>query len=161
LGILGRLERERFEAGGRPEALAAAIEAYREAFRLQPTNAHAGIEVLTLMSRAGAGEPEEGRELRAAVRRALESKNADYPEEAWDLWDLATAVELAVLGREWDEARRLAQLVAGKITEAWQAHSITQRIVRLVDPRAPGKGARAARLEPIVRIIRGRSDAVQ
>jgi tetratricopeptide (TPR) repeat protein len=130
--LLGRIYKDRWEAAkkdGRFEAralLKRAVETYLQGFEVDWRDAYPGINAVTLMEMMDKPDPAQERILPvvryAASQRAKSS--ADY-------WDFATLLELAVLGRDQEDAEsQLAEALA-RARASWELES-TARNLRLI-----------------------------
>jgi tetratricopeptide (TPR) repeat protein len=125
LGILGRVHkdlwREALEAGDARAArghLQEAADTYARGFEADWRDAYPGINALTLLDIEGSG-PSLEREQRMlpVVRFAVQRRMAG---DAPDYWDLATLLELDVLGGRPDEARGWLDRALAKVREKWE-----------------------------------------
>lgn len=112
-GILGRVYKDISTAskksGDMPKARAAldeSIACYCQGFREDPRDYYPGINALTLLFHKGGDEAKKTFDklyplVKFAVGRRGGLASKDY-------WDLATVLELAILGRDWTMARKAA-----------------------------------------------------
>ncbi|MDY7102300.1 MAG: TRAFs-binding domain-containing protein [Actinomycetota bacterium] len=123
-GLLGRIHKDRFEAAvesGDEEAadvhLDEAIEAYTNGFEADPRDYYPGVNALTLLIRKGTPESlAQANELVPVVRFAVGRRGASGSS---DYWDVATALELAVIARDERTATRAAVKMAGLDARDW------------------------------------------
>jgi tetratricopeptide (TPR) repeat protein len=137
-GLLGRVYKDRWEAArerSRNEAdgqLDLAIDAYRRGFEADWRDAYPGVNAVTLMEIRDPGGAEQ-RELVPVVayanRRRIERGQADY-------WDHATALELAVIGRERETAERALAAALACVRERWEPKSTLRNLAMIRDARA-------------------------
>jgi tetratricopeptide (TPR) repeat protein len=139
-GLLGRIYKDKwaeakaaskeFEASG---YLDRAIKTYREGFDADWRDPYPGINTVTLMEMLDDPASDQADLLPvvryAALRRA--QTNGDY-------WDYATVLELAVLARNKQEARRAAADAMARATEAFAPQS-TARNLRLIREKRQGR----------------------
>jgi tetratricopeptide (TPR) repeat protein len=143
-GLLGRIYKDRWEIAkkeGRPEAralLKRAADTYLQGFEADWRDAYPGVNAVTLMEMMDRPDPAQARIL-PVVRYAASQKakrNADY-------WDYATLLELAVLGKNADDADdQLAEALA-VARASWEVDS-TARNLRLVREVRTARGEDAA-----------------
>lgn len=133
-GILGRVYKDRWEAALKAGetllaagALNQAIDAYVNGCRADIRDAYPGINAVTLMELR---EPPDPRRLELlpvvsyAVKLRIEAGKPDY-------WDHATRLELAVLGRDQEQATRAAADAMAAVRESWEPET-TARNLRLI-----------------------------
>lgn len=130
-GILGRIYKDRFSVTGDPADIQKAIEHYRAGFEAEPSDYYPGVNLVNLLMVYGG---EAGRQEAAAVlprvRAALGNRmDPERPE----YWELATALELAAIAGDWDEARRLANRILTQGPVRWMVESTTANLKRLED----------------------------
>ena len=143
-GLLGRIYKDRWDNAkkeGRPEArslLRRAIEAYLEGFQADWRDAYPGVNAVTLMEMQDKPDPMQPKILPvvryAATRKA--AKNADY-------WDYATLLELAVLGRDAEDADNQISETLALARASWELES-TARNLLLVREARTARGEDAA-----------------
>jgi tetratricopeptide (TPR) repeat protein len=131
-GLLGRIYKDRWEKAkkdGRLEAralLQRAIKTYQQGFEADWRDAYPGVNAVTLMEMMDRPDPAQGRLLPvvryAATQKA--KKQADY-------WDHATLLELAVLGKDQDDAQEHLAEALAVARASWELDS-TCRNLRLV-----------------------------
>jgi tetratricopeptide (TPR) repeat protein len=138
LGLLGRVYKDRWKAERGGSALRAAgyldqaIECYRRGFEADWRDAYPGVNVVTLMEVRGPGGAEQRLLLpvvQFANRRRVESGAADY-------WDQATRMELAVIGREEQEAAAAAAAALAAVRESWEPESTLETLAMIREARA-------------------------
>lgn len=143
-GILGKIYKDRYEQNkiaGNEEVAAKdldnAIRSYKAGFERQPTDYYPGVNAVTLLFHRG--DPTAQGELaemlprvREAVRRKMESGRPDY-------WEFATAMELAAIAGEWEEAAQFAKSVAATAASGWMVDTSVRNLKLLKesmsDPR--------------------------
>jgi hypothetical protein len=137
-GLLGRVFKDRWEkARGTPEArgfLKRAIESYSTGFQADWRDAFPGINAVTLMEMMDKPPPEQ-KEMLPVVRYAVLQKARKSP----DYWDHATLMELALLGRNQDEAEEHLGDALAMVTEAWQLET-TERNLRMIRELRESRG---------------------
>jgi tetratricopeptide (TPR) repeat protein len=143
-GIIGRIEKGRYENAGdanlQAGALQAAIDAYERGLLADPRDYYPGVNAVTL--RHLRGTPEDEARLakiipvvRFAVERARPPEDpAKRDSERY--WLEATSLELACVARDWAAADGHLRTLLGMHTEAWMRET-TAKNLRL-QSRAPG-----------------------
>jgi tetratricopeptide (TPR) repeat protein len=143
-GLLGRVYKDRWEIAKkdkRPEArnfLRRAIESYLTGFQADWRDAYPGINAVTLMEMQDKPDPMQG-EILPVVKYAASQK----AKRSADYWDYATLLELAVIGRDLDDAENQLGDVLAMVTEPWQLDT-TERNLRLIRELRTGRGEDAA-----------------
>jgi len=115
--LIGRIYKDRFnKAVEDGQALKAngfldqAIEWYRRGFNADPRDYYPGVNLATLLARRNTTEAKE--ELRRVVPAVAFAVARLGGLNSQDYWQVATVLELAVLGGEWDEAMRALTRIA-------------------------------------------------
>jgi tetratricopeptide (TPR) repeat protein len=121
-GLIGRIYKDKFN-----EALAAgqtlkangfldqAIDWYRRGFNADPRDYYPGVNLATLLARRNTPEAKE--ELQRVVPAVAFAAARLGGMNSQDYWQVATVLELAVLGGAWDTATRALERIAGlKVT---------------------------------------------
>jgi tetratricopeptide (TPR) repeat protein len=118
LGVLGRIYKDRyFNEGKHEEDLEKAIQYYREGFEKQPTDYYPGVNVVTLLlQRNDRASKLELAEMLPRVRQAVENKMKDG---LVGYWELATALHLACVARDWKMANNLTKQAIKKAPAGW------------------------------------------
>jgi hypothetical protein len=130
-GLLGRVYKDEWDeaerAGERVLArgrLDKAIEAYLAGFQADWRDAYPGVNAVTLMELRDPPDPRREQLIPVvtyAVDRRLDSGQADY-------WDHATRLELAVLGKDADAARRALATALAAVRESWEPKSTADNL---------------------------------
>ncbi len=138
LGLLGRVHKDRWEAerGNSPLRAAGhldqAIDAYRAGFEADWRDAYPGVNAVTLMEIRDPGAAEQSDlvpVIRYANRRRIEGGGADY-------WDHATRLELAVVGRDREEAESAASAALALVREPWEPQSTARNLSLIRESRS-------------------------
>jgi hypothetical protein len=140
-GILGRVYKDQWEKAASTNPTMAsgllrkAIEGYLKGFEADWRDAYPGINAVTLMELCN--PPDQRREsilpiVRYAVERRIAAGRPDY-------WDYATLVELGILGRDEERARRMLEDALARIREPWEAET-TARNLRLINAARERRG---------------------
>lgn len=127
-GIAGRIYKGLYDAhsaADRPRdagaALARAIDAYEEGFRMDPRDFYPGVNAVTL--RLVRGKREDAAQLERlipVVRFSVERAPPPSQDRLADrYWQEATRLELACAGRDWPAARRHLEALRGLESEPW------------------------------------------
>jgi hypothetical protein len=130
-GILGRIYKDQFAETRDKADLERAIAAYRQGLLADPNDYYVGVNLVSLLSlkddkNARLEMAERLTSLRARLRERLRSGPVDY-------WEVATLFELAVLARDWSEARSLAAEARARAPAAWMLESTAEQIGRIAD----------------------------
>jgi hypothetical protein len=130
-GLLGRIHKDRYQRTGDRAELDAAIDAYRRGRLADPQDLYPGVNLVTLLTRAGGAEAEK--EVRTLVPelRGIAGPRATAPSA--DYWDTATAAELAVLDRDWDAAKRLVDVALSRAVAGWMINSTVNNLQILAE----------------------------
>ena len=120
-----------------------AAETYLQGFEADWRDAYPGVNAVTLMEMMDKPDPAQARILPvvrfAAVQKAR--SNADY-------WDYATLLELAVLGRDPDDAEEQLTEALALARASWQVDS-TIRNLRLMREVRTARGEDAGWIKPL------------
>jgi hypothetical protein len=139
-GLLGRIHKDRYKSTGHRTHLDAAIEAYRAGWEADRHDYYPGINLVTLLTVAGGPAAEE--EVRQVVPQLRDIVEERITRPATDYWDVATALELAVLAGDWDRAKN--ELVArsrARATADWMLHSTADNL-RVLAKAMPDDGVK-------------------
>ena len=149
-GLLGRVYKDRWEAakkGGRGmEArglLKDAAETYLAGFQADWRDAYPGVNAVTLMEMMDKPPPAQA-EILPVVRYAAAQK----AKMSGDYWDFATLMELAVIGRDVDDAMDKASAALAKAAVGWHLET-TERNLRLIREMREGRGEDAAWIKDV------------
>jgi tetratricopeptide (TPR) repeat protein len=142
-GLLGRIYKDRWDAAkqeARPEAralLKRAIDTYLDGFEADWRDAYPGVNAVSLMEMLNPPDARQARILPVVRYAAAQKANKDP-----DYWDYATLLELAVLGRDQDDAdKQLAEALA-VARAGWEVES-TARNLRLMRETRTARGEEA------------------
>jgi tetratricopeptide (TPR) repeat protein len=139
-GLLGRIYKDRWDAArqqGRPEAralLKRAIDTYLEGFEADWRDAYPGVNAVSLMEMLNPPDPRQVRILPVVRYAALQKAKKDP-----DYWDYATLLELAVLGRDQQDAENQLGEALAVARAAWEVES-TARNLRLMREMRTARG---------------------
>jgi tetratricopeptide (TPR) repeat protein len=122
-GILGRIYKDQGDLGR-------ALQYYRAGLERNPKDYYCGINVVTLLLQWGdnAAARVELEAILPGVRASIQEK---LEEGRLDFWDLAAALQLAVVAQDWPGAERAAKLAAAQAPSEWML-ATTLRDVRAV-----------------------------
>jgi len=122
-GILGRIYKDQYKAAKAandaraPAILDKAIKAYTRGFECEPADYYPGVNAITLLLQKGTVEAQQEAErltplVSFAVARRGGAASSDY-------WDLATVLELAMVGRDYTIADEVLPRVLDAATVGW------------------------------------------
>ncbi len=136
-GLLGRIYKDSWtDAIGRGDkavesaCLNEAIDWYRRGFESDPRDYYPGINLITLLLRRGTEEDQsEIKEVRPVVAFAVSRRGGINSR---DYWDVATVIELSVIGQDWKTATRAIEKAIIRADAAWNLNTTTNnlRIIR-------------------------------
>jgi tetratricopeptide (TPR) repeat protein len=133
-GILGRVYKDRWEAVAKEGKtfqarglLDKALGAYLKGFEADWRDAYPGINAVTLMELKEPRDPRQ-KDLIPVVTYAVQRKIAAGKP---DYWDYATLLELAVLGKNEDDAGKALGDALANVREPWEPET-TLRNIRLI-----------------------------
>jgi hypothetical protein len=155
-GLLGRVYKDRWDIAKqekRPEArnyLRRAIESYVTGFQADWRDAYPGVNAVTLMEMQDKPDPMQA-EILPVVRYAASQK----AKRSADYWDYATLLELAVIGRDADDAEGQLGDVLAMVTESWQLDT-TERNLRLIRDVRLTRGEDAAWITDLEEALRNK-----
>jgi tetratricopeptide (TPR) repeat protein len=148
-GILGRIYKDRFGVTGDPADIQKAIEHYRAGFEADPSDYYPGVNLVNLLMVHGG---ESGRqEVVQVLPRVRASLGARMDPERPEYWELATALELAAIAGDWQEARGIASRITNQAPVRWMVESTTANLKRLEESMS---GPAADNLKEIVDMLR-------
>jgi hypothetical protein len=155
-GILGRIYKDRYDqAKARDDTAAAAdnlahaLQHYRAGFEKNPRDYYPGINVVTLLLQR---DDDAARvELAAILPRVRQAVQEKLESGRPDFWDLATALQLAVVARDWSEAERTARLAVAQAPAGWMVET-TLRDLRAIGEKVAQGGDRD-RLAEILELL--------
>lgn len=134
LGLLGRLQKQRYVRTGEPSDMTAALGAYQRAFDLHTDPTWHGVNLLALLRRSetdhlpgGEGLPDPD-ELAEELLSIVRSK----PAAQRYVWDRTTEIELLVAMDHIDEARAVTeQLTASKSFKPFHLGSLRRQLTEI------------------------------
>jgi hypothetical protein len=140
-GLIGRLRKERFVAGGRPEDLLAAIDAYEEGYAGGTDRAWHGVNLLALTSRAARDgiEVPGAMDTDALTDEVLGLARAKDPELR-SVWDRSTEIEaLVAMGEEQEAVAAAEQLATSRSATPFELRSLRRQLreVWQLEPHHP------------------------
>jgi tetratricopeptide (TPR) repeat protein len=148
-GILGRIHKDLYTETGSRVDLESAIEYYKSGFEKQPTDFYPGVNVITLLLQHP--DPivrQEVDQFLPRVREAVENRIKEGPV---GFWELATALHLACIAREWGEAEKLARGTLEKSPPRWMLESTLRDLEALT---AGMSESDRSRLQSIIAFLR-------
>jgi tetratricopeptide (TPR) repeat protein len=136
-GLLGRIYKDSWtDAINRGDKVAEsacldeAITWYRRGFEADPRDYYPGINLVTLLLRKGTKEAQsEIKEVRPVVAFAVSRRGGINSR---DYWDVATIIELSVIGLDWKTANRAAEKAIIRADAPWNLDTTANnlRIIR-------------------------------
>jgi hypothetical protein len=128
-GILGRIYKDRYAESRDRADLDQAIASYRAGFEKQPSDYYPAINLINLLATVGDDKAKaELGHLVPQVREMVMNRVIDRPA---DFWELSTAVELAVLSNEWDEASELGVRMRAQADAPWMLETTLRHLSEL------------------------------
>lgn len=134
-GILGRVYKDLYDHAksvGSLRAsshLASAVYWYREGFESDPRDYYPGINAANLLFEQGDDQAlQQLRNLVPVVQFAVARRGGLLSR---DHWDVATALQLAVLGGDWPLVGRALERFSVVVTHAWMVETTLQDLVRI------------------------------
>jgi tetratricopeptide (TPR) repeat protein len=155
--LIGRIYKDKFNqavaAGQTLKAsgfLDQAIDWYRRGFNTDPRDYYPGVNLATLLARSNTPEAKE--ELQRVVPAVAFAVARLGGMNSQDYWQVATVLELAVLGGEWDTAMRALQRIAALNTTPMNVNSTADNL-KLYESIHDAAGA--TRVQEIAQQLRG------
>ncbi len=122
-GILGRIYKDQYKTAKEeddaraPALLDKAIDSYTQGFECEPADYYPGVNAITLLLQKGTEKAQQEAErltplVSFAVARRGGATSSDY-------WDLATYLELAIVGRDYAAATEVLPRVLDAATADW------------------------------------------
>ncbi len=138
-GILGRIYKDQYKEAKRAGALTAgarldkAIQSYIRGFECEPADYYPGVNAINLLIQKGTEEAQKEVErltplVSFAVARRGGGASADY-------WDLATVLELALIGRDTECAKGVIGKVLDAATAGWMLNTTADNLALVHDLR--------------------------
>ena len=130
-GLLGRIYKDAFAETHDKLDLERAITAYRQGVLAEPDDYYVEVNLINLLSlKDDADARQEMIERLPPLRAKLQKRFASGPV---DYWEVATLFELAVLARDWPDARSLAAEARARAPTPWMLESTALQIRQLGD----------------------------
>jgi hypothetical protein len=162
-GILGRVYKDLYREAKDANALTAegyldkAIEAYTQGFECESVDYYPGINAITLLLQKGTEAAErEVERLTPLVAFAVARRGGATSN---DYWELATVLELALIGRDTTMAADALPRLLVAATAAWMVQTTAENLALLLKLRQ-GK-EETAELEASIAALREREHALQ
>ena len=136
LGILGRIHKDRYRELKREgnimasAALDDAIGAYVRGFESDPRDYYPGVNAVNLLVEKG--DLKEADRLTPMVSFAVARRGGAASS---DYWDLASVLELAAIGNDWESAARVLPKVLAAAGTSWRAKTTLDNLVLLKQAR--------------------------
>jgi hypothetical protein len=138
-GILGRIHKDRYKEAitaddpRAPAMLDEAIDAYTRGFECEPADYYPGVNAITLLIQKGTkAAQKEAERLTPLVSFAVARRGGAASD---DYWDLATVLELAMIGRDGEAAQAVLAKVLNAAKAAWMANTTADNLSLLLDLR--------------------------
>lgn len=106
-GIIGRIHKERWKGIMDPADLKDATRYYRRAFDLQPTDFYTGFNAASLLFLQNDAMADA--ELAVLLPRVKDALQPHLITDDADYWALSTAIEVAVIERNWSDAQQFVE----------------------------------------------------
>jgi hypothetical protein len=147
-GILGRVYKDLYKeakkegnTGKAGAALNESIACYTKGFMEDPRDYYPGVNALTLLFEKGGSDADAAlRELYPLVKFAVGRRGGLASD---DYWDLATVLEVSVLGKDWDIASAAADKLILKGKATWNFESTTDNL-KLIQEKSIENGDKEA-----------------
>jgi tetratricopeptide (TPR) repeat protein len=131
-GILGRIYKDQYKEAKEANKTIAdgyldeAIDAYKNGFECEPVDYYPGVNAITLLLQKGDENAiEEAEKLTPLVSFAVARKGG---ASSSDYWDLATVLELAVIGRDEKMAMSVLPRVLARAEASWMAKTTADNL---------------------------------
>ncbi|MCX7109035.1 MAG: TRAFs-binding domain-containing protein [Proteobacteria bacterium] len=132
-GILGRIHKDRYKELKQKGSIMAeaalddAIDAYRKGFESDPRDYYPGVNAVTLLIQKGGEDAlKEAQRLAPMVSFAVARRGG---ASSSDYWDLATVLELSVIGEDWKMAVRVLPKVMASAKAAWMIQTTLDNLL--------------------------------
>jgi len=138
-GLLGRIYKDLFQEAKDADDLSApaylddAIAAYTAGFEVEPADYYPGVNAINLLIQKGTEDAlKEVDRLTPLVSFAVARRGGAGSQ---DYWDVATVLELAVAGRQYDEALAVAAKVLANAKAGWMLETTSRNLRMLLKLR--------------------------
>jgi tetratricopeptide (TPR) repeat protein len=138
-GILGRVYKDQYKEAKKAEKpiadgyLDAAIDAYTKGFECEPVDSYPGVNAITLLLQKGDENAiAKAEKLTPLVSFAVARKGG---ASSSDYWDLATVLELAVIGRDEKMAMSVMPKVLARAAASWMVKTTADNLDLIKDLR--------------------------
>jgi hypothetical protein len=162
-GILGRVHKDRYkEAKEANKTIAAgyldaAIDAYTKGFKCEPADYYPGVNAITLLLQKGDENAiEEAEKLTPLVAFAVARRGGAASS---DYWDLATVLELAVIGRDETMAKNVLPKLLINAEASWMVKTTADNLDLVKDLRKKREDINT--LEHIIAELRNREEELR
>jgi len=157
-GLLGRVYKDSWEdavSQGQLEKASAyldeAIQWYLRGFESDPRDYYPGINLVTLLFIRG--DEESLKELRVLIPTVSFAVARRGGIQSQDYWDVATVLEIAVLGEDWEHAKRAAVRVSILGAPSWNIKT-TLRNLRLIEKARLDRGLSNQSLDEVIKLLK-------
>ncbi len=149
-GILGRIYKDRFASTKDQADIDKAIASYRSGFEKEPSDYYPGVNLVNLLLVYGG---ESGRaELAQVLPKVRHALNARMDPQRSEYWELATALHLAAIAGEWEEANHFVAIITDSPPEPWMLKTTLHEMERLEQALS---GVNLQQLKEIVARLKG------
>jgi hypothetical protein len=121
LATLGRILKDRYADTHDPESRETAIAAFVAAYRVNPRDFYSGVNALLLLAETEQS-PSSQKAIVTLLPMVRDSVRTEGDREPLDFWRVSAALTLAVLARDWDESRLLAEQLKSAQNSEWMLH---------------------------------------
>jgi hypothetical protein len=128
-GILGRIYKDRFAVTGDNTDMERAIAHYRAGFAKEPSDYYPGVNLVNLLMIYGGDAGKQ--ELATVLPRVRQALATRMDPERSEYWELATALHLAAIAGDWDEAHDFAGRITRQLPARWMLESTVGELKRL------------------------------
>jgi tetratricopeptide (TPR) repeat protein len=158
-GILGRIYKDQYKEAKKKGNLRAAalidkaIEVYTRGFECEPADYYPGVNAINLLVQKGTKEAQKEIErLTPLVSFAVARRGGAASD---DYWDLATVLELALIGRDYESAEGVIAKVLDAAKASWMAHTTADNLILLLGLRKDNEDT--TKLEETIEALRERA----
>lgn len=162
-GILGRVYKDQYKEAKKANKTIAggyldqAIDAYKKGFECEPVDYYPGVNAITLLLQKGDENAiEEAEKLTPLVSFAVARKGGASSN---DYWDLATVLELAVIGRDEKMAMSVLPKVLARAEASWMAKTTADNLDMIKNLRKEKEDIDV--LNEIIAELRNREDELK
>jgi len=156
LGILGLSYQRLYASEHKQDYLQGAIDSYRQAFILAPNDYYVGLSLASLLARYGSDDARK--ELIRLVPRLRDQLAQRVGDPRANFWDLVSALEVAVIARDWPEANRFVERLVSGSEAQWSLATVVSQL-RLY--KETMNEPDLSQLQNLIEVIEARSGMLQ